>query len=60
MMGAESTPKREVKEMDADDFTPPPVAKKNCSAFGKFLKKQEGDVSMLQDPWENMLYSTPD
>ena len=49
-----STPKKEVKVKELEDFTPTPVAKKNCTAFGKFLKRQEGDVSMLHDPWTKL------
>ena len=42
--------KEEVKGAPDDDLTPPPVSsKKTCTTFEKWIKKQDGDVSLLRD-----------
>ena len=45
-----STPVKKKEEAKDDDFTPTPVAaKKPCTSFEKWVKKQEGDTSLLRD-----------
>ena len=42
--------KDEVKGVKEDDLTPPPVSnKKTCTTFEKWVKKQDGDVSLMRD-----------
>jgi len=46
-----TTPVKKKEEGAKDeDLTPTPVtAKKTCTTFEKWLKKQDGDVSLLRD-----------
>lgn len=45
-----STPVKKKEEVKGEDFTPTPVAaKKACTTFERWVKKQEGDTSLLRD-----------
>ena len=46
------TPERRCRDVKPEEvLNPPPPSKKLCTQLEKFVKKQEGDTTLLREPW---------